>query len=91
MLSLPTEDQRKALSHLIYEAFVELRHLPEEQAHDLAFAFHNIPKEMYGWGTWSVDVTRARLAHYQAKHQSNLGFDYVDAFDAIFDKRDSER
>jgi hypothetical protein len=91
ILRLPTEDQRKALCDLIHEAFVELRYLPEDQAHDLAYAFHNMPKEMYGWETWSVDVSRARLAHYQTKHQANLGFDYVDAFDAIFDKRSGER
>jgi hypothetical protein len=56
---LPTADQRKALCGLLYEAFVELRHLPEEQAHDLAYAVHNIPKTMYGWGHWSVEGTRA--------------------------------
>lgn len=65
-------------------AFIDLRYLDGEQAHDLAYAFHNIPKEIYGWGTWSVDVMRGRLAYYQTKHKGNLGFNYVDAFDAIF-------
>ena len=91
ILTLPTEDQRKGLCDLIYQAFVELRFLPEGQARDLAYAFHNIPKEMYGWGTWTADGARARLAHYQMKHRANLGFDYVGAFDAIFVKRDGER
>jgi hypothetical protein len=81
---LPTADQQKALCDLLYEAFVELRHLPEEQAHDLAYAVHNIPKTMYGWGHWSVEGTRGMLTYYQTKHAANGGFDYVAAFDAIF-------
>ena len=81
---LPIEEQRKALCDLMHEAFVELRHLTGEQAHDLAYAFHNLPKTMYGWGQWSIQGTRAVLAHYQTKHQANLGFDYVNAFDEIF-------
>ena len=81
---LPTADQRKALCDLLHEAFVELRYLPEEQAHDLAYAFHNIPKTMYGSGHWSVEGTRGMLMHYQTKHAANRGFDYVAAFDAIF-------
>ena len=55
-----------------------------EQAHDLAYAFHNLPKEIYGWGNWSVESMRARLQHYQSKHAKNLGVDYVKAFNAIF-------
>ena len=81
---LPTDEQRRALCDLIYEAFVELRYLTGEQAHDLAYAFHSLPKTMYGWGTWSVAGTRAMLLHYQTKHKANLGFDYIAAFDAIF-------
>ena len=65
-------------------AFVELRYLEGEQAHDLAYALHNLPLEIYGWGSWNVAGTRSRLQYYQTKHQSNLGFDYVAAFDAIF-------
>ncbi len=68
----------------MYHAFVELRVLPEHQAHDLAYAFHNLPKTMYGWGQWSVEGARGPLAYYQQKHQANLGFDYVAAFDTIF-------
>jgi hypothetical protein len=84
---LPTEEQRQALCDLMHEAFVELRYLPEEQAHDLAYAFHNLPKTMYGWGQWSIEGERAVLVRYQEKYQSNLGFDYVAAFDAVFKKR----
>lgn len=81
---LPTEQQRQALCDLMHEAFVELRYLTGDQAHDLAYAFHNLPKTMYGWGQWSIEGARAMLIYYQTKHQTNLGFDYVAAFDVIF-------
>ena len=81
---LPTEDQRKAICGLMHEAFIELRYLEGEQAHDLAYAFHNLPMEIYGWGNWSIESMRGRLQHYQSKHQANLGFNYVAAFNAIF-------
>lgn len=84
---LPTSEERQALCDLMHEAFMELRHLPEVQAHDLAYAFHNLPKTMYGWGHWSVEGTRQMLVHYQIKHQANLGFNYVAAFDAIFKRQ----
>ena len=86
---LPSAEQRQALCDLMYHAFVELRYLPEEQAHDLAYAFHNLPKTMYGWGHWSVEGARAALSRYQTKHQGNLGFDYVASFDAIFNGQTS--
>lgn len=81
---LPTEYQRKALCGLMHSAFIELRYLEGEQAHDLAYAFHNLPLEIFGWGNWSVESMRGRLQHYQTKHQANLGFNYVTAFDQIF-------
>jgi hypothetical protein len=81
---LPSPEQRRALCDLMHAAFVELRYLTGDQAHDLADAFHNVPKTMYGWGHWSVEGARAKLMHYQAKHKANLGFDYVAAFDAVF-------
>lgn len=82
--SLPTDSQRRALCELMAEAFIELRYLEGDQAHDLAYAFHNLPKAMYGWGTWSVEGLRGSLQHYQSKHKANLGFDYVAALDKIF-------
>ena len=82
--TLPTEDQRKALCGLMHEAFIELRYIEGEQAHDLAYAFHNLPIEIYGWGNWSIESMRGRLQHYQSKHQANLGFNYIAAFNAIF-------
>lgn len=81
---LPNEDQRKALCKLMYHAFVELRHLGGEQSQDLAYAFHNLPLEMYGWGSWSSEDTRKRLRHYQNKYSKNLGVNYVEMFNEIF-------
>ncbi len=82
--NLPTEEQRKALCVLMHEVFVDLRTLEGEQARDLAYAFHNLPIEIYGWGSWSIEIMRGRLQYYQTKHQNNLGFNYVAAFNAIF-------
>lgn len=69
---LPTEQERKALSELIHFAFTDLRSLTidedTERAHDLAYAFHNLPVEMYGWGTWNVSDIRQRFRHYQQKY-----------------------
>ena len=81
---MPTAEQRQALCDLMHEAFVELRYLPEEQAHDLAYAFHNLPKTMYGRGHWNIEGERGRFMRYQTKYKTNLDFDYVVAFDAIF-------
>jgi hypothetical protein len=44
---------------------------------------------MYGWGHWSVEGTRGMLMHYQTKHAAIRGFDYVVAFDAIFNSLSS--
>lgn len=83
-VALPNEEQRKAICELMYDAFVELRYLSGEQAQDLAYAFHNIPLEIYGWGTWSPETTRNRLQHYQNKHAKNLGINYVEKFNKIY-------
>ena len=82
--ALPNEDQRKALSELMHHAFVELRYLDGEQSHDLAYAFHNMPMEIYGWGNWNPEDTRGRLKHYQNKYAKNPGTNYVDLFNKIF-------
>src|SRR5262245_44897222 len=71
MDALPTEKQREMLGKLIQDAFVEIRFLgwdgKAEQAADLADAFHNISREMYGWGIFSWDGFRAVLAAYPLK------------------------
>lgn len=89
---LPTEEQRKGLNDLVADALVEIRMLASEgrsrQILDLAEAFHEVPKEMYGWGAFSWQVTRGRLVHYQARyhHEEYLGrTNYLWKFDAIVD------
>jgi hypothetical protein len=81
---LPDEDQRRRLCELIHAAFVELRgiHHESEQVHELAYAFHNLPLTMYGWGTWSWDGLRAMLARYRARFPAG-GPDYVAMLEAI--------
>ena len=84
---LPTDSQRQALCRLLHEAFIELRCIDCtpggcKRAEDLAYAMHNIPVEIYGWGVWDVRQTRSALLKYQTQHPG--GFDYVGAFDQIF-------
>jgi hypothetical protein len=89
---LPTEEQRKALCELLADVLVEIRGVAGDggpdgdcvQAWTLAYAVHNLPLEMYGWGCWSISDTRARLRGYQNKYPG--GPDHVAKFDAIFTK-----
>lgn len=91
----PTEKQRELLCDMIRAAFLELRRLgyagEAQQAADLADAFHNIPKEMYGWGAFRWEMFRGMLATYQRKwrdadRQSGPHFlamlDHVETHDA---------
>ncbi len=87
---LPSEKQREMLCDMIHSAFVELRLLGRDgeaqQAADLADAFHNIPKEMYGWGSFTWDAFRGMLAHYQRKWRVEgrpTGPDYVWMLDQV--------
>jgi hypothetical protein len=87
---LPTPKQREALCDLMHDAFVELRALARsggsEQAGDLADAIHNLPKEMYGWGRFSWDLTRGMLADYERKWRGRSSVsprDHVAKLDAI--------
>jgi hypothetical protein len=87
---LPNDKQREALCDMMYQAFVEIRALGwagrAGQASDLADAFHNLPKEMYGWGRWDVEGFRQMLQHYQDKYPRAVhgGRDYLAMFDLIF-------
>lgn len=88
---LPTEEQRIKLHELVAAAFIEIRLLgwagESEQVADLADAFHNIPREIYGWGGWNIDITRGMLQSYQDKYhaESYSGkTNYVSLFNAIF-------
>jgi hypothetical protein len=80
----PTDEQRKKLCELMHHAFIALRYLEGEQANDLAYAFHNLPVDMYSQATWSKERARGALQNYQMKYQKNPGVDYVALFDEIF-------
>lgn len=77
---LQTEGRRKALVHLMYLAFVDLRALclagKTQQAKDLTDAFHNLPL-MMGRPEFSLGFQRDFFARYQEKHGVREGFDYV--------------
>ncbi|MGC4043206.1 MAG: hypothetical protein QM758_05335 [Armatimonas sp.] len=83
---LPTPAQRELLCDMIHDAFVELRSLGwegrPEQAADLADAFHNIPKEMHGWGNFSWSMFRSMLENYHLKWGSSYR-NYVIMLDKI--------
>lgn len=88
---LPTDKQRIRLHDMVAMAFVEIRLLGwggrAQQASDLANAFHNIPREIYGWGLWSIGITRGMLQEYQDKyhHEPYPGrTNYTGIFDSIF-------
>lgn len=87
---LPTSKQREMICDMIHFAFVELRLLGwgghAAQAADLADAFHNISKEMHGWGLFRWDIFRGMLEDYQLKWRGNsavAGRDYVGMLDEI--------
>jgi hypothetical protein len=78
------------LCSMIHDAFCEIRQLAwagrAEQAADLADAFHNIPKEMHGWGCFTWEGFSTRLGRYARKWgacESASLFDYRAMLDAI--------
>lgn len=90
-IRLPSENQKRALGELIQYAFVEIRIIGSEgkgnQASDLADIFHNVSREMFGWGSWNPDIFRGMLQDYQDKYhgESYFGkFDYVMRFNEIY-------
>ena len=83
---LPNEQQRKALGELLHHALIFMRYASEKECNALAYALHNFPLEIYGWGTWDVRVARGQLRRFQAENypQPNYGPDFVAMFDEIF-------
>jgi len=79
---LPDGEQRRKLCELIADALVDIRAADAERGRALAHALHNLPRTMYGWGTWSIEGQRGMLAHFQSRHPG--GPDYVAVYDAIF-------
>lgn len=82
--SLPNEQQRILLSEVVSDALVEIRQLCRAkraaQAEDLADVMHNVPKEIYGWGAWSWQLTEGLAAEYTARWSSSESpplFDYA--------------
>ena len=69
--ALPTEQQRRLLNEVVSLALVEIRHLCglglSHQAGHLADVMHNIPREMYGWGDWSWQLTVQLAAEYNLR------------------------
>lgn len=69
---LPTERQKEKLCAMLADAIIQMRALGWDgeaaQVADLADAFHNLPREMYGWGRWNWDFFRLSLRHYQCKY-----------------------
>lgn len=78
------------MGELLHHALVDLRTLTlyesRERAHDLAYALHNLPVEIYGWGTWDPARFRGRLLRYQRMYYDEKpdGPDYVAMFERIF-------
>lgn len=68
---LPTEEERARLGEIVSSALIELRILgwkgKAAQAADLAEAFHNLPREMYGYGRFNWQITRGMLQWYEEK------------------------
>jgi hypothetical protein len=85
---LSSEEQRRRLCEILHTALIDIRAGDHARGRALANALHNLPKTMYGWGTWSVGGQRGRLSHFEADHPG--GPKYVAMFDAIFPPSVSE-
>ena len=85
---LPNEERRKRLCEMMHSAFVVLRALCDEnkskQAGRLADAFHNLPTEMYGVGSWDLVRLRQGLLEYEQEYETHHR-DFVGMLDDIFD------
>jgi hypothetical protein len=81
---LPNEEQRRLLCELLADALTDIRSADPDpdRGRALAYALHNLPRTMYGWGTWSIEGQRGILAYFQAQHPG--GPDYAAMFTAIF-------
>jgi hypothetical protein len=83
---LPNEKQIRALGELLHAGFIFMLCANEAEGQALAYALHNVPVEIYGWGVWSISQTRGRLKRFQAGHypRPDYGPDFVAMFDAVF-------
>lgn len=87
MTDLPNQAERERLSHLVGDVLVLIRTLARESGDEnieaLADAFHNLPREIYGWGQWDRKLTRSVIADYAEKFD-NPGL--LETFAACFDE-----
>lgn len=83
---MPTEAERRNLSHLMYLAFIDIRALildgQPQQAKDLAEAFHNIPLLMYK-GDFSFKAFRDFWEGYQQKYSANTRYNYLQEWEKL--------
>jgi hypothetical protein len=81
-----TEDQKRGLADMLGAVFIEMRCIyhQSDQVHELAYTFHNLPKEMFGWGTWDAHAFRSRLEYYGERFPEG-GPNYAAMLDKIFD------
>ena len=84
---LLSENQRRALSRLAYNAFLDMRILGREgksrQVADLAEAFHNLPLMLWS-EEFSMKCQRDFLQRYQEKHGvHHPSFNYLAEFEKI--------
>jgi hypothetical protein len=85
---MPTEQERQALSRMLFHALLEIRVLgyegKSEQAADLADAFHNLP--IYLWSEdFSFGFFRKFLEGYHQKY-SEVDFNYLGMLDEITER-----
>jgi hypothetical protein len=77
---MPTESEQKSLARLMYLAFCDVRSLARggrnEQARDLADAFHNLPLLMHT-RHFSLSAMRRSLKFYREKYPDGLSTDYL--------------
>jgi hypothetical protein len=88
--ALPNEQQRMLLNEVVSDALVEIRHLCRAklavQAEDLAEVMHNIPREIYGWGGWSWQLTEGLAAEYNSRWANSASpplFNYAARINSI--------
>jgi hypothetical protein len=83
---MPTDDERKKLSRLMYIAFCDLRALGRDgqtqQVKDLSEAFHNIPLLMHTTD-FSFKVFRDLLKNYKEKYEGKARFDYLQEWEKL--------
>jgi hypothetical protein len=83
---MPTDNERKNLSRLMYIAFCDLRALAgdgrAQQVKDLSEAFHNIPLLMHK-PDFSFKAFRSFLENYQQKYAGKDRFDYLQEWEKL--------